>query len=568
MNYQGLKIPIPFGKSGYEGSDDLDSLAPSALKEAANIRFDENLVRKVGGMTEFDANVVTSLPVALAGIDWWPTQTTQRQVTVWNNGKIYKEVSGNMDSVELGTGYTFTNPVIIVPCGQEIAGNARRLLFFSKGVAPFVVTADGGAGNATALSNVSINWSSTNQPSAGLLHDNRVVTWGNPGAPHDIEFSALDDHTNFKSTNPNDAAAFPLPAFSIAPGEGEYINTCYSIGTTRLYIFKHPVGVYFVDTDNMTSLFAPVTTVRKDIGVAGPKAITKVGQLGTWFIGADGHIYSLDMLNDPDADIRDTCITKVKNLKRWIKENVLPSRLGHAQLIYDSNRGEVIASYTSLSASYNDICLVFDVNDPQNIKVSMETRGSAASTPYFNAMWFAKESNFYQQLLVAGTGGLVWKMNQNNRRISSATSYSAYAKSPSSDLSWFEPSLGGINKRFDWLEVRSLTTGGTTDINVDVFIDDGYYNTFSFTSLLGGSPLAGGSQSGGYTGTGALYGLTPNTLKLPFTLSGKAYTRRFIKIGGLGRRIALKFYNNAVNGDFAIGNVFLYCQPLITGAEA
>ena len=559
MDYKGLKIPIPFGKDGFTGSDDLDSLPAGALKEAKNIRYDEGIVRKAGGMSTYDANVVTGSPTALAGTDWWPTSSIQRQVTVWSNGKVYKEVSGDMDSVELGTGFTFSNPVMLVPCGQELVGNDRKLLMFSKGVAPQVLSGDGAT--ISALANVSANWSSTNQPAGGIMHDNRVVTFGNPAAPHDIEFSALDDHTNFKSSDPTDAAAFPLPAFSIMPGEAEGVNACFSIGTTRLYMFKYPTGIYFIDTDQMTSFVAPVTTVRKDIGVAGPMAITKVGSLGTWFIGSDGHIYSLDMLNDPNADIRDTCITKAKKLKKWIKDNVLPSRLGYARLIYDSNKGEVIASYSKVGGSVNAICLVFDVNDPSNIRISTEDRGT-----YYNAMWFAKESNFYQQLLTAGTGGLVYKMNQNNRLVG-ADGFLASAKSASNDLSYYSPELGDKNKRFDWLEIRSLTTGGTTDVNVDLYIDDRYYNTFSFASITGGSPLAGGSKLTSYTGDGANYGLTPNTLKLPFTLARGGYVRRMIKIGGLGKRIAFRFYNSAANGDFGIGNVYLYCDPLISGAE-
>ena len=546
--YQGKTASYHLGQGGFNGSDNIDLIPPYDLREASNVRYDGNVIRKAGGLTLYDSNAISGTPTCLSGIDWWPTTSIQKQVTAWTNGKVYKEVSGDLDSVELGTGFTFTQPVHLVPCGQEIPSNNRKLLLFSQGINPQILNANGTS--LSALTYLNADWTGINMPGAAIMHDNRVVAFLNPSSPHSIYFSALDDHTNFLASDPLNASSYPLPAFDIQPGEGEYINALHSIGNTRLYVFKYPTGLYYIDTDNMTSFVAPVTTVRKDIGIAGAKAVTKAGDLGTWFIGSDGHVYSLEAVSDPNIDPKAACLTRAKWLNRWIKENVLPSRLQHAILIHDSNRGEVWAIYTKIGSSYNNIALVFDINDPMNVKISVEERGT-----YFNAAWLTKESAQYRELYVGGTGGVIYKANQSSRKIGTATGYLARFRTPDSDLSWVDPQLALVDKRYDFLEIRALTTG-TGPIAVDLFIDNALYNTYNFDFSSTGSPL-----------DDITYGLTPNTVKSPFTLAGDGYSRQRLKIGGYGRRISFRVYNSASNEDFGVSSMILYFDTLGSGGE-
>lgn len=550
MSYAGKSILIPFGQGGYVGEENQDVIPVTNLVEAKNVRFDGNIMRKAGGFSLFNANAVAATPNALAGIDWWPTTSIQKQVTVWSNGKIYKEVSGDLDSVELGTGFTFTEPVVMLPCGQEYPGNNRKLVIFHKGIKPQVLNANG-----TAVANIafpSVDWTGAHQPGAGIIHDNRVVAWGVDTAPHTIYFSALDDHENFLATDSSNSSSYPLPVFDIAPGEGEYINSCYSLGTTRLFVFKYPQGIYYIDTDNITDIFASVTTARRDIGIAGPNAICKIGQLGTWFIGTDGHVYSLDSIMNPDAELRNSCITRSFRLIQWIKDNVLPSRLKFSQLVYDTNRGEVWATYTRPGGTLNDIALVFDVNDPQNIKISTDYRDG---TQYYNALWLAKNSTTYYDLLLAGVGGKVYVGNQVTRTIASSTGYEGSGKIPSTDFSYLDPSYGNLDKRFDWLELRLKATGSAS-ILVDTYIDDTYYQTYTFVSGSSGSPL---------DDTG--YGLAPNSGKSDFVLASDGFVRRKMKIGGLGRKFAARVYNSGSGADFGVVSMVLSFDLLGSGAE-
>ena len=550
MSYAGKTVLIPFGQGGFVGEENHDVIPVTHLIQARNVRYDGNIVRKAGGFSKYDANAVTGTPNCIGGFDWWPTISLQKQITVWANGKIYKDASGDVDGVELGTGFTFTEPVVMLAAGQEYPGNNRKLIIFNKGNKPQVLNANG-----TAVANIaypSTDWATTNQPGAGIIHDNRVAAWGVNSAPHSVYFSALDNHENFLYSDPADSTSYPLPIFDIAPGEGEYINACYSLGTTKLFVFKYPFGIYAIDTESITDIIAPVTTIRKDIGCAGPNAITKVGGLGTWFIGTDGHVYSLDIISDPNAEPRNACITRSARLQQWVKENVLPSRLKHSQLIYDTNRGEVWATYTKLTGTLNDIALVFDVNDPDNVKISEDYRSS--SLALYNAMWISKSSTTFQDLFTAGQGGFVYKTSQSTRSVGT-TGYEATFRIPSTDFSYVSPELGEVDKRFDWLELRLKATGSAA-IYVDTYIDDVYYNTYTVVSGASGSPL---DDSG--------YGLTPNSGKSDFTLGFDGYTRRKFKIGGLGRKFGIRIYNSIASADFGIVSAVVSFDLLGSGAE-
>ncbi|GEM_PF-3258981 len=552
MSYQSHVATIPLGQGGFTGEDNQDNINITDLILAKNVRFDGNVIRKVGGLTAYDANAVTNTPNCLAGIDYWPTVTDQKQVTVWSDGSVYKEVSGDLDSDLLVNSLTFTDPVTLLSCGQEYVGNNRKLLLFSLGVTPQILNSNGTT--MANMTNLSVDWSGSNMPAAALFHDNRVVAWGNNNSPHTLYFSALDDHTNFAYTDPNDATSYPLPIFDITPGEAQYINACHSLGTTRLYVFKYPTGIYFIDTDQLTSLIAPVTTVRRDIGVAGPKAICKAGDLGTVFIGHDGHIYSLDMVNDPNSDLRNACFTKTKRLTRWLKENINFARLKWSQLTYDTNRGEVIATYSKSGSTLNDIALVFDVNDPSNIKIAYEDRGQ-----YLNALWFVKDTTTtYFNLFQSGVGGVVYKANQSNRVIGTSTGYSAEFKIPSTDFRWLANqqaqiqstvNFAQVDKRIDFIEMR-IQALGNYDLSLDLYIDDIYYNTFNFNQGSAGSVLDGA-----------------DTLDSTFVLGFDGFLRRRLKVGGFGRRISATCYNSGANQDFGAATMIIYFDTLGSGGE-
>lgn len=529
MGYNGFIIPYEAAVGGYNANDNIDSVAPSELIEASAIRYDGNTWRKAGGIDYYDANVISGAPTCLGGIDWWPTTSTQRQVTVWSDGNIYKEVSGDIDSVTLESGLTYTNPVVMLAAGKESPGNNGKLLIFSAGIAPRLLTADGAT--TGAISNPSPDWSGANQPRGAILHDSRVCAW----YEHSIYFSTLSDHSDFLTQAP--------PTFSIMPGSADYISACYSLGTTRLYIFKYPHGIYFCDTSNITSYWLNVTTVREDIGIAGPNAITRVGQLGTWFMGSDGHIYSLDLISDPDVDPKNACITSGLNLENWIRDNVNLTRMPHARLIYNPTRQEVWAIYSGTGSSVHNKVLVFDVRYPTQIRTSIDDRGSL-----YNAAWMSRVSS-KKMLYTAGNTGFVFKQDQSTKsQLGSAYRGSFWI--PHSDFGWANPALTNKKKRLDFIGVRVKSTGAYY-LSIDIYVDGSYSSTE--TILIGGSGSALDDNT---------VGLVPNTTKSDFTLSGDSYVRHKIKVGGIGETFGFRCYNAGNGEDFAVSKFDAYVRTL------
>jgi len=540
MAYKGYAATITAGLGGYNGSQNYDRIPITDLLQAENIRYDGDAWRKAPGMAKFDANAVVANATCSEGIDFWYNTATQNIITAWigsnaASNAVFKEVAGNLDSVTLLNNTSFTEPITFLECGQEWVNNPRKLLMFHKGIVPYVYDANSNANAMIAMTNVSADWTTAQYPAAAIMHDQRVVAWGAANAPHNLYFSTLNDHTDFATGLP--------PVYSIMPGEGEYIVACHSlVSTTRLYVFKYPTGIYYIDTADINSWILPVTTVRKDIGMAGPHAITKVGSLGTWFIGSDGHVYSLEAVQNPDIDPKDASITAQLNLSDWIRDNVNPNRLKFARIIYDPNRKEVWAMYSETGTTINGLCLVFDISKPGNVKISTDTRGN-----YFNAAFLHKEATTtFRQLYTGGTGGFVYKHNQPTRLLG-ASAYQGTFRTPDTDFSWLSANLAEVSKRFDWLEFIFQSTGDYP-LYVETYIDGEYYNTYTIT--------LGAAQ----TGLDAFV-LDTSQLATSGLIRGK------VKIGGMGKRFGVRCYNNGASQDFNIARILVYFVPLGQGGE-
>lgn len=542
--YTGVIAPITLGKKGYYGTENVNDIPYDALTNAAEIRYDNNTLRKAPGLSLYNSNAISGTPDILGGIDWRPDSATQRIVTACSDGKLYKEVSGDLDSVTLETGLTISEPVFFLEAGQEVAANNRKLFRFIKGIAPKYLSGDGSS--LTAITGAPTDWSGSDQPAAAIYHDFRVWAWGNKNYPHSLYPSTITDHSDFSSES--------FLTVDVFPGEGDYVAAAHSIASsTRLYVFKYPLGMYWTDTSNVTQLsFAPVIRIRRDIGMAGPLGITKVGSLGTWLIGSDGHIYSLESIYNPDTDLKDGSITFKLNLGSWIRNNVSLSKLKHAKLIWDSNRQEVTAYYTSVTSSgLNDLALVINLQDPSTPRVSIEHRGE-----YFQTVFYRIESDGYLQIYCGGTGGLIYKANQPNRAVNT-TGYTGSFTLPATDFAWLNPAIAPREKLLEWIEFTIVPTGAY-NLTVEVYADGVLSGTYSVTLGSAGSSLDDTSTE-----------LAPATApETDFILGGLDPVPHKFKVAARGRRFHVKCYNSSANQDFAISEVLYYFKVLgVKGAR-
>lgn len=529
---------LPCGEAGLDGNQNTYRVPISNLVLANNVRFDNKSIRKSPGLLSLDGPVASNL-TCYGGISWWPNTVNQRQVTAWSNGSIYKETAGNINSVLLDSGLTFSSPVIFVPAGYSDGGSpdARQLLIFSKDVEPSFLAGDGVALNPITIQ--SPDWGVGNYPLGATYHDFRVAAFGLTTNPHLLYFSAADDHLDFGTSGAGKAFVLPImPGFK---GGGKGIVACQSYLNQYLYIFKAPRGIFYIDTTadasvDLGSEFVPIYTVTESVGIAGPRAVTKINQ-DMWFISNQGRIYSAITLR-PDIDPKLSDITNKLNLTSFIKDNVDLTRIEWAILEYDELRQELWYFYTSIgSNTVNNRAIIFTFSDEELVKASTDSRGS-----FYNAAWSRINTLGEQELLVAGTGGKVYICNHENRSIDGQPFVGEYSH-PSTDFSYLDPQLSQIEKRFDFLEFHVLPTGDY-DMDIDVTVDGVFRQTIQVS--LGNSNNAVFDE--------AIFDSS--------TFAGRDYVPHRVEINAVGTQIAFRCYNANTNEDFAIANMRVIFQPL------
>ena len=531
MAYLGNSIPIPCGDGGFDGNANVYRIPITNLIRAKNLTYRGDAWGKIPGATPFDATPVSGSPVLVGGFDWHPSTTVQRIVSTWSDGKVYKEVSGDIDNVTLASGLDFDEPVMFVEGGQETAGNNKKLLIFARDQEPKFLSGDGAV--LSSFTAPPADWSGTNQPAGAILHESRMWAWGNVNQPHSLYPSKLSDHTDFNDPN--------IPIFEIMTGEGESINACISMPGSLLYISKFPRGIYRLDTSDIFSSISPLDKVHADIGIAGPNAWTRVGN-DIWFVSTTGSIHSLRALEASPNDTKDSDITAVFNMEQWIKDNVDVTRIRFARAIYDELNKEVRFCYTAKDETRNGTCVVIDVSDPEKPKPATDERSTI-----WEASFIYREATGQNNIYSGGTGGLIYKNNQISRNLNNVA-YIGDFEYPATDFGFVDPNIAQLEKRFDWLEVTITPTGSYT-ISFDLFIDGRFSQTV--TVSLGNSGAALGSFILGTS-----------------RLGGQSIINHKVRIFGHGRRLSIRGYNSALNQDFSISEIMVHLKPLGTkGAQ-
>lgn len=523
--YKGVSVIFPVGKGGLNTIENVYNIPIKDLVVANNIRYKDLSWRKSPGLQIYDENAIPLDPTCLAGYDWRPDGATKRQVTVWNNGDVYKETGGDIDSVTLASGLTFVGPITLVQGGDIGSGDTKKLFLFSKNVAPIFLDSDGVT--MDPITAESIDWS-VQKPSFGIYHDARVYASGLTSAPHSLYVSTLLDHGDFAGPNAR--------IFDVQPGCGDIIVAAFSYLPQNLIVFKYPCGIFSVDTTDVTGFFLPSTLIRDDIGMAGPNGVCKVGT-DVCFISNNGKVYSLNSLR-PDIDPRDADLTAQLNLDEYIIQNIDAGRLNNARLIYDESRKELLYIYTSKNSTVNDSILILDMNDIENgIKASNDNKGE-----YYNAVWSWLDSDGFRKILCAGVDGLVYKFNSPNRAIGTSGAYTGEFQYAFNDLSVADPKLAGVLKRFDMIQFTLIPTGAYL-AKCDIYVDGVFVKTETFNL---GEDLA----------------LFDDADFDDSTFGGLLSIKRQIPVDATGDQISFRVYNENANEDFNFSGITLFLKPL------
>lgn len=540
MAYRGTTVQYPLGNGGFNGIRNRDLIPLGHLAKARNVRFETSSIVKAGGLALYDSNAIAATPNCLAGHDWHPTAALQRQVTAWANGDVYKEVSGDQDSVTWATGLTLDKPIVFVEGGQETAtaGN-RKLYMYMEGIPPREALADAGASGLAEIANTKWpggaggDWSADG-PAGAIWHDYRIFAFGHPTYPHTIYTSNLDDHADFTAGEPSP------PIFQVSPGSAERISALasdFQTGSRDLYVFKYPKGIFRINTTSIVSAYISTDTVTTDIGCPGPNAVAQV-ENDVWFIGQDGHIYSLASVIS-EQNVARADITELLNLEDWLNEFVgrTEAKLKFARILYDPKRKEVHVTYRGIGDSLGSVSLIVNVSQQNNPRIVVEDRGT-----YFEAQWLSRQSTGEDKLYTGGSGGVFYKANDGTITIGASTTYTSEFEIPGTDFSWVSPGLRDRVKRFDWFSV-SVVDSGSGQLQFDFYIDGVLYS----------SDTADLTASGDALDTGVLDA---------FQLGGGLQMRTYkVKIGGFGVRFGAVIKSND-SEKFEIAGADIGFKPL------
>ena len=203
----------------------------------------EDMSVRVGGGAAFVGSAFGGGVVAgMDAIDYWPDASTQRTVVVGDDGQVYKDDgAGGSWATLLAAALTTAGMVPhLVEGGAEAAGNNKKLFLFTRVNSVRVLPADAAA--MTVISDPPVDWSGSNQPGGGCLHQGYLWAFGNANAPHTVYRSLQANHENFTTS------AYSLRVF---PGEGDRLVAGVSYkGVLLLWKDGRNGGVYAVDTSD------------------------------------------------------------------------------------------------------------------------------------------------------------------------------------------------------------------------------------------------------------------------------------------------------------------------------
>lgn len=510
---------LPCGTGGLNSNYNVYRIPINQLVRATNIRFDNLAINKAPGIAAL-GSAISGTPTCLGAASFYPSTDTEVALTAWSNGNIYKESANNFSSVNLGAFGATADPVVMVPF-TNLAESAtpvdNRMAFFSAGATPKQVI--GTSATFTTFTAVSPDWAST-PPAGGVMHDFRLVAFGVDDYPHNLYFSTL--------TNLSDFTGAGAKVMSVYSGEGNKIIAAATYLETQLVVWKD-MGIYIVDTSDLTAPVNPAYRITTAIGAGGPNGLCKVNG-DIWFISDQGRIHSLLQLRG-DIDPSQSDLTHQLQLTEFIKRNVDLSRVKWSRLHFDPLRQEVIYSYSSIGGTgTNDQAIIIRLPSEQNPPmVSIDTRGA-----HYNAIWSRRESSSRaHEVLCAGEDGVVAQFNAEDRNVL-GDPFDAVYSHPATDFSYLDPRLASVEKAFKFLQLQILPTGVSSDLTIDIIVD-GVYRRSETITLSSGVASTYGS---------AIYGTS--------TYAGTDFIFKQIELDVTGSKIQFVCYNTGVDEEFSI----------------
>jgi len=465
MAYIGQQVNIPLGQQGLLTDDPATQIPPTALIKANNIRFTSGRIEKAPGSVKFNSSALTGGIVGL--FDWFPSGTLQRLIAATSDGKVFRDTgSGDFTAgvpITTGLGALTVENTKFVAGGNESAADNRKLFLFSNtNQLRFI---DGDATTFTVASDPAADWTSS-FPTYGVVHRDRLWAFGNSNAPHRIYASTTSDHANFV-----DAGSL---TFNLFPGESDRILSAF-VYKDRLFFFKFPLGMYFLDDTSFTEGEWRVGRVEGNFGVASPHSVIQI--LSDLVAGnATGSITSLQA-TDAFGDIKSGDILANSKIEQFVRDLTTTAGVSDTQALYYPEKKLAYFTTRKEGSVQNDLLLVSDVNK-QGVRWSVNNRDVA------QVLALRKDSDAIDRPIYGDSLGFVYQMDQSATFAVDGVAYTTEFQTPEIDFSFLDPSLAGKNKIFDFFTLIFIETADLP-LSVDVIIDGKTTETLSINQASG-----------------------------------------------------------------------------------
>ena len=517
----GEIFPIPIGQGGLVGTKDQQSIQPDKLIIARNISYEGLTLQKEGGAAKYNSSAISGAPTVLGGWDWWPTDGTQRMVVVLSDGTIKKDSGSGAFGTTLASGLTMTSVVpFFVEGGKEAAAGNRKLFIYTGKNAVQVLSGDGAT--TAAIATPPADWSGSNQPTFGLIHEGRQWGAGNLNDPHRVYYST--------TTNHEDMTGAGSGSISVYPGEGEKLVAGLSF-KGLVILWKYPTGIYIIDTTDPSATNWKVRRLSRSVGGASPQCWVEVDN-DVIFCDPTLNWHLLSAVQE-FGDAAASNITRKDDIYAFIQANFSLSRSPFVKGLYYAAKREAHFAVSGTGESVNNVRFVLDFNRNDG---ALRFRYSDRDKP--ESIWLRKDTNNVQRVVIGDNAGFVWKLDEASKSKDGAA-YSGSFQTPHLDFSYVDPKLSTVRKIGQFLECV-VTPTGNWNLTVDAYWDGVLVQTLQFNM----------GSSGAVLGSFVL-----GTDKL----AGSQIINRKRRLVGSGRRLSLAGTNGGVNEDFSVGHFMLHC---------
>tara|TARA_Y100000310_G_scaffold345703_1_gene468511 strand:+ start:1410 stop:2990 length:1581 start_codon:yes stop_codon:yes gene_type:complete len=521
MGFSGQIADLPLGDDGLTGTKNLSQIRPTQLIEAESITYENGTLQKEGGTTALNGTSVGASVKVIAGADWIPTTGTQRTIIAGSDGKIYREPDDGTFTA-ITTGLTLTSSIpSFVTGGEEFAADDRKLFMFSGNNAVQVLVADG---TSTAdITTPPSDWSGTNQPITGIIHDDRLWGAGNANDPHRAYYSRPTDHENFTGSGSGQVAVFP--------GDGEYIIQMLSF-RGAIVVWKYPVGIYLIDTRDPNELNWSVSRISNTIGGVSPLGASII-EGDIIFMDPAGNFHNLTAV-DEFGNLGVNNLSTLTGMDGFIRDNANPAQIDRVRSVFYAAKGQVHFSLPGVGATTNTLRIIADFRTPGQARFASSTRDTA------ECLFLKEDSDGIQRLTSGDDVGVVYNMDTEGRS-KAGSGYNAQFQSSHTDMSELAQELSTVRKMGRFLELV-VEPKGNWNLNVDIVWDSIITDTITFNMGTTGATLGS-----------FVFGTDK--------LAGQDLLNKKHRIVGSGRRFSIIGRNNGDSQDFSVSKFLLHFLP-------